>query len=685
MEGDLRKRSLHIGRFQRFRALLTPTSLELFPPRRGQDPTLLDDGTTSPPGRLSFPLLPQTVVGDITIESVRGNYGQLHKDQFLLRISFGGDSSTKGDQVFSCSTREEAEKWKLAVEAAVVKLSAPPSILRTRSSSSPSLSPTKRQVTLPTPVAAPSSSTVSAVKREKQKLLREELKREASQTVPLHRLLTETSVPTASPPTGAVTNPGMTTHLNAIHKAKWKEVLVTNGLRVLAEVGLTREAPCLRLSCRLNASPERAFQLLYNYSKRALWDSVVESAVVVSQEEDGHLRTMHCKLRSIPVNGVPMAPRDYIVDSTWRRDDDGSYIILETANKTLTRFEKRYVRAQVYALGVTLSPPLRDGSEGGDVCWLQMAVHADPGGWLAKLPLFWGQQWLCAYLLTVVGLKEVLDEANFRTVDFNQLQAKEEEEEESMVPKVLSPSSSSSSSITPTSKPREKFVGNLEFNRQVFNCTTPWNLRSATYLRNKIKESCAVSMFTLIAMDLLEFHSGKMEHITENYPEGIAYRHVQDKSLPFLFVVQFQVPPNYSLVSYFEAKPGAMDEGTKFAKLFSSFANGSDAERDNRFKFIPRMVKGNFVVKSAMGQTPTLIGNKLVTTYHSGANYFEVDVDVGSSSVAGGILSVCKSYANLLTIDMGFLLEAKTEEELPEVMLGALSFQGLNMSLAQKV
>jgi hypothetical protein len=81
------------------------------------------------------------------------------------------------------------------------------------------------------------------------------------------------------------------------------------------------------------------------------------------------------------------------------------------------------------------------------------------------------------------------------------------------------------------------------------------------------------------------------------------------------------------------------------------------------------------VVKSAVGQTPALLGNKLVQSYHKGDGYFEVDVDVSSSSVAGGILRVVKGYVTALSIDLCFLLEAQDVSELPEVVLGALRFE----------
>ncbi len=45
--------------------------------------------------------------------------------------------------------------------------------------------------------------------------------------------------------------------------------------------------------------------------------------------------------------------------------------------------------------------------------------------------------------------------------------------------------------------------------------------------------------------------------------------------------------------------------------------NGHEAarRRNNRFKLIPHIIKSSWVVKQAVGTTPVLLGNKLVTKY----------------------------------------------------------------------
>ena len=50
----------------------------------------------------------------------------------------------------------------------------------------------------------------------------------------------------------------------------------------------------------------------------------------------------------------------------------------------------------------------------------------------------------------------------------------------------------------------------------------------------------------------------------------------------------------------------------------------ADAARNKKFKLIPRIVRGSWIVKQSVGTTPVLLGQKLVTRYFRGPNYFEV-------------------------------------------------------------
>ena len=134
-------------------------------------------------------------------------------------------------------------------------------------------------------------------------------------------------------------------------------------------------------------------------------------------------------------------------------------------------------------------------------------------------------------------------------------------------------------------------------------------------------------------------------------------------------------------VGYFCARPGSLEGGSEFAELCSDFLEGNDEFCKGRFKLIPRVVEGSWVVKKGVGSTPAILGKKLDQRYYQGTNYFELDIDVGSSSVAGSILGLVKGYAKALVIDLAFLLEGQTEGELPERLIGAIQLTNVDMSL----
>ncbi|KAK9818359.1 hypothetical protein WJX72_011272 [[Myrmecia] bisecta] len=107
------------------------------------------------------------------------------------------------------------------------------------------------------------------------------------------------------------------------------------------------------------------------------------------------------------------------------------------------------------------------------------------------------------------------------------------------------------------------------------------------------------------------------------------------------------------------------------------------ANRHGAFKIIPRIEKGSWVVKHAVGQnTPVLLGQKLVTKYFRGPRYIEVDVDVGSSTTASSVVGMVQGALKSLVIDLAVLLQGRAEDELPEALLGSVRLAHLDLAAA---
>ncbi|KAJ1413088.1 Protein ENHANCED DISEASE RESISTANCE 2, C-terminal [Sesbania bispinosa] len=158
----------------------------------------------------------------------------------------------------------------------------------------------------------------------------------------------------------------------------------------------------------------------------------------------------------------------------------------------------------------------------------------------------------------------------------------------------------------------------------------------------------------------------------------------QGKSLKsFIFAVNLQVPgkEHHSAVFYF-----ATEDPVPSGSLLGRFIDGNDGFRNQRFKLVNRIVKGPWIVKKAVGNhSACLLGKALTCNYHRGPNYLEIDVDIGSSAIANAILRLALGYVTSVSIDMGFVVEAQTEEELPERLIGAVRVCQMEMSSATVV
>jgi hypothetical protein len=147
----------------------------------------------------------------------------------------------------------------------------------------------------------------------------------------------------------------------------------------------------------------------------------------------------------------------------------------------------------------------------------------------------------------------------------------------------------------------------------------------------------------------------------------------------FFFVINIQVPGSttYSLALYYMITQPLSD-----FPLLQNFVHGDDRYRNAGFKLIPHIAKGSWIVKQSVGKTACLIGEALEITYHTDKHYIELDVDIGSSSVAKGVVNLVLGYLSTLVIELAFLIQANTEEELPEYLLGTCRLVNLDIAKA---
>ncbi|GMY35702.1 protein ENHANCED DISEASE RESISTANCE 2 isoform X1 [Fagus crenata] len=201
-------------------------------------------------------------------------------------------------------------------------------------------------------------------------------------------------------------------------------------------------------------------------------------------------------------------------------------------------------------------------------------------------------------------------------------------------------------------------------------------IRGKSYLKDNSKVMGGDPLLKLIAVDW--FKVDKPIDRIASHPRSLVQTGV-GKKLPFILVINLQVPakPNYNLVLYY-----ATDRPVNKSSLLAKFVDGSDMFRDARFKLIPSIVEGYWMVKRAVGTKACLLGKAVTCKYFRQDNFLEIDVDIGSSSVAKSVIGLVLGYVTNIVVDLAILIEAKEEAELPEYILGTVRLNRVRLDSA---
>ncbi|KAE9039687.1 hypothetical protein PR003_g4554 [Phytophthora rubi] len=216
-----------------------------------------------------------------------------------------------------------------------------------------------------------------------------------------------------------------------------------------------------------------------------------------------------------------------------------------------------------------------------------------------------------------------------------------------------------------------------------------FKLRSKTYLQNKIKETAAPPLFELVWFEAFKGTHEELMHVC-NAKKSFVSKAIAKfgNDTPQLFVVTLIIPgsPLVATVQYFaRTKSTGAGGPTEAEKLWERFLNGDDEFRKARFKLIPTIADGPWVIRKAVGTTPCIIGKAIQTTYYQTPNYLEVHVDISSDTIAKHITSLCRSQSTSFAVNMGFVIEGQTEEELPEALLGCVQYAHMDLLLASDI
>nr|XP_010906231.1 protein ENHANCED DISEASE RESISTANCE 2 isoform X1 [Elaeis guineensis] len=514
----------------------------------------------------------------------------------------------------------------------------------------------------------------------------------------------------------------------------WRLVRCQNGLRIFEEL---LEVDYLPRSCSramqavgvVEATCESIFELIMSMDgTRFEWDCSFQYGSLV-QEVDGHTAILYHRLQ---LDWFPMFvwPRDLCYVRYWRRNDDGSYVVLfRSREHPNCGPQPGFVRAHIESGGFNISPlKPRNGRPRTQV---QHLMQIDLKGWgVGYFPSF-QQHCLLQMLNSVAGLREWFcqtDESHMvprmpmmvnMTLDSVSSKKKQKIQENSVQPSPLVDQMHSASRHSvmldedsdededyqipeleqeaysvklengikqADEEPSDQidlsgFSGSLrrddrDKSRDCWRISDGSNfrVRSKHFIYDKTKIPAGKHLMELVAVDWYK-DVKRMDHVARR--KGCAVQVASEKGL-FSLAINLQVPgsTHYSMVFYFVTKqlvPGS---------LLQRFADGDDEFRNSRFKLIPSVPKGSWIVRQSVGSTPCLLGKAVDCTYIRGPKYLEIDVDIGSSTVANGVLGLVCGVITTLVVDMAFLVQANTFDELPERLIGAVRVSHVELSSA---
>lgn len=215
-----------------------------------------------------------------------------------------------------------------------------------------------------------------------------------------------------------------------------------------------------------------------------------------------------------------------------------------------------------------------------------------------------------------------------------------------------------------------------------------FKVRTKTYLADKVKQTTKEPLFELVWFDFFYGEHADLLHICQN-PKSFVQKAIAKfgNEVPQLFVVTLLIPgtPIVACVQYFALKKDVLADRSEANELWKKFLEADDAFRRERFKLIPSIADGPWIVKKSVGNKPVILGHALQMNYYQTPHYLEACVDICSDRVAKHITSLCRSQSSNLRVDMGFVVEGQSEAELPERLLCCVEYDHIDLNLAVSI
>ncbi|WOL17425.1 protein ENHANCED DISEASE RESISTANCE 2-like [Canna indica] len=517
-------------------------------------------------------------------------------------------------------------------------------------------------------------------------------------------------------------------------KQHWRLVRCQNGLRIFEELLEVDYLPrsyskAMKAVGAVDATCEAIFELIMSMDvTRFEWDCSFQYGSLV-EEVDGHTAVLYHRLQ-LQWCSMFVWPRDLCYIRYWRRNDDGSYVVLfRSRQHPNCGSQPGFVRAHIESGGFKISP--LKPHNGRPHTQVQHLMQIDLKGWFVRYFPSFQQHCLLQMLNSVAGIRDLFSQTDeictapripimvsvasdgssrkehkTQEISFQASQSLDQvfsdnrhpvildddtdedednqghdTEEEGQTTKTGTNTKQTDLDEETSSFDTSCFSGNLrrddsENGRNCFKVPdgNMFKVRGENFFKDKSKIPAGKFLMELVAVDWLK-STKRMDHVVMR--PGCAAQVASEKGF-FSLVVNLQIPgaTNYSMVFYYVKKQ--LEPGS----LLQRFADGDDEFRNCRLKLIPSVPKGSWIVRQSVGSTPCLLGKAVDCSYIRGNKYLEIDVDIGSSAVANGVLGLVFGVLTSLVVDMAFLIQAVTADELPERLVGAIRLAHVELSSA---
>ncbi|KAG6412705.1 hypothetical protein SASPL_125390 [Salvia splendens] len=553
---------------------------------------------------------------------------------------------------------------------------------------------------------------------------------------------------------------------DVIAPSPWEIFGCQNGLRLFKEakdrdsnVRRWDDHPAIMAVGVINGTPEAVFRTVMAVdASRTEWDFCFHKGSVVEQL-DGHTDIVHVELYKHCLPWA-MKRRDLLVRRYWRREDDGTYVILyhsvfHKKCQRQNRFVRAYVKSNVCfdleVVNLTLSIVsikdvrvyfgkwwllrtmmpffLRGGyviipMNRGKKCIVRNMLSVDWRCWKSYLRKAYSRSVTICMVGTVAALREMYKTKEEGNIDIDVPEIEEEIKTETGCKRVqnetneVTPGYNSGTSsisgmndigdeffdVPAPSDDEEGWHSNTNSDSCYVNSFQPKLSSTANFVKRlqdlavpkkgytglqsvSWGESLSCSYGTTLPRDanLKTPCSCAEADPTSFLIRGKTYLHDQKKIKAKGALMQL-VGADWIKSSKREDNLAGRSNGivsvSPSLSLFFFERYIYNAFRDSRFKLIPYISKGSWIVRQSVGRKSCLVGQALQMNYFRGKNYLELGIDLGSSTVAKGVVGLVLGYLNNLVIEMAFVIQGDTAEELPEILVGTCRLNHLDAAKA---